>query len=214
MSLITEEQLKKIGEKMPDALVTEITGLINLICPDFGMNRDILHEFLPNLLHESAEFTRLEENLNYSAQRLVQVWPSRFPTIAAAQPFAHNPRALAGKVYNNRKDLGNEQPTDGWDFRGGGAIQLTGRGMYSAFARFMLNRFGMNRTAQEWADLIRTTQKWSMYAACWFFSVAKDLNDEAVNDEMKIIVKRINGAFNGLDERMMYYTLCKKYIPE
>jgi len=197
---------------MPEPLVTEITGYINLICPDFGMNRDILHEFLPNVLHESAEFTRLEENLNYSAKRLTEVWPTRFPRIADASPFANNPRALANKVYGGR--MGNEQRNDGWDFRGGGAIQLTGRGMYSAFARFMLDRFGMKRTTQEWAELIRTSQKWSMYAACWFFSVAKDLNDLAINDEMRTIVKRINGGFNGLDDRMMYYTLCKKWIPE
>lgn len=210
--LITEDQLKNIATRMPDPLVKEITGYINLICPDFGMNRDILHEFLPNVLHESAEFTRLEENLNYSAKRLTEVWPTRFPNIAAAAPFANNPRALANKVYGGR--MGNEQRNDGWDFRGGGAIQLTGRGMYSAFARFMLDRFGMKRTAQEWAELIRTSQKWSMYAACWFFSVAKDLNDLAINDEMKVIVKRINGGFNGLDDRKMYYTLCKKYIPE
>jgi putative chitinase len=210
--LITEEQLKNIATRMPDPLVTEITGLINLICPDFGMNRDVLQEFLPNVLHESDEFTRLEENLNYSAKRLTEVWPSRFPNIAAAQPYANNPRGLANKVYGGR--MGNEQRNDGWDFRGGGAIQLTGRGMYSAFARFMLDRFGMKRTAQEWAELIRTNQKWSMYAACWFFSVAKDLNGLAVNDEMKVIVKRINGGFNGLDDRMKYYVLCKKHLPE
>lgn len=212
MSLITEEQLKNIATRMPAALVTEITGYINLICPDFGMNRDVLQEFLPNVLHESDEFTRLEENLNYSAKRLVEVWPSRFPNIAAAQPYANNPRGLANKVYGGR--MGNEQRNDGWDFRGGGAIQLTGRGMYSAFARFMLDRFGMKRTAVEWADLIRTSQKWSMYAACWFFSVAKDLNGLAINDEMKAIVKRINGGYNGLDDRMKYYVLCKKYLPE
>lgn len=212
MTLITVEQLKNIATRMPEPLVTEIASLVNLICPDFGMNRDVLQEFLPNVLHESDEFTRLEENLNYSAKRLVEVWPSRFPNIAAAQPYANNPRGLANKVYGGR--MGNEQRNDGWDFRGGGAIQLTGRGMYSAFARFMLDRFGMKRTAVEWADLIRTSQKWSMYAACWFFSVAKDLNALAVNDEMKAIVKRINGGYNGLDDRMKYYVLCKKYLPE
>lgn len=211
--LITEEQLKHIAWKgrMSDTLITEVTGLINLICPDFGINKDILHEFLANVLHESDEFTRLEENLNYSAKRIAEVWPSRFPKLSDAEPFANNPRGLANKVYGGR--MGNEQRNDGYDFRGGGAIQLTGRDMYASFARFMLNKHGMRRTAQEWADLIRTGQKWSLYAACWFFTVVKDLSQMAIDDEMGVIIKRINGGFNGKDDRYRYYELCKKWIP-
>lgn len=212
MTLITEEQLKNIAwkKRMPETLITEVTDLVNLICPGFGIDKDILHEFLANVLHESDEFTHLSENLNYSAQRIVDTWPTRFPNLAAAEPFARNPQSLANKVYGGR--MGNEQRNDGWDFRGGGAIQLTGRAMYSGFARFMLNRFGMKCTAQEWAELIRTNQKWSLYAACWFFTVVKDLAQLAIDDEMGTIIKRINGGFNGKSDRMKYYELCKKYI--
>jgi len=209
--LITEEQLKHITPRMPADLVKEVVAHINLICPDFGMNRDILHEFLANVLHESIEFTAMAENMNYSAKRIHEVWPGRFPTVESAMPFANNPRALANKVYGGR--MGNEQPNDGYDFRGGGPIQLTGRSMYSAFARFMLSQFEMRRTAQEWAELIRKELKWGMYSACWFFSVAKDLNQLAIDDQMKTIIKRINGGYNGESDRNRYYELCKKWIP-
>ena len=86
--------------------------------------------FIGQVLHESSMLERLEENLNYSAQRLTQVWPRRFPTLAAAQPFARNPRALANQVYGGR--MGNDEPGDGWRYRGRGLIQITGKNNYRA----------------------------------------------------------------------------------
>lgn len=88
-----------------------------------------LRHFLAHLHHESAGFSRLEENLNYSAKRLTQVWPSRFKTLAAAKPFERNPRALANRVYGGR--MGNTGPNDGWIYRGGGLIMLTGKNNYT-----------------------------------------------------------------------------------
>ena len=52
--------------------------------------------------HESCDFTKYTESLNYSAKRLMQVWPRRFPTLAIAEQYAHNPVALAEKVYGGR----------------------------------------------------------------------------------------------------------------
>src|SRR4029077_17008268 len=51
--------------------------------------------FLAQVAHESGEFSRLVENLNYSAARLCAVWPGRFPTVEAAQPYERNPERLA-----------------------------------------------------------------------------------------------------------------------
>ena len=82
--------------------------------------------------HETGgQMQPVSENLNYSARRLTEVWPSRFPTIAAAAPFANNPQRLANKVYGGR--LGNVDPGDGWLFRGRGLAQITGRENYARF---------------------------------------------------------------------------------
>ncbi len=82
--------------------------------------------------HETGgQMQPVSENLNYSAKRLTEVWPSRFPTLAAAQPCAGNPRRLANKVYGGR--LGNTGDDDGWLYRGRGLAQVTGKTNYAKF---------------------------------------------------------------------------------
>ena len=84
----------------------------------------VRHEVGPNMLP-------IVENLNYSAQRMCQVWPSRFPTISHAAPYANNPEALGNKVYGGR--LGNGV-FDGFKFRGRGiGAQITGYDSYKKY---------------------------------------------------------------------------------
>ena len=84
---------------------------------------------MAQISHECGAGHDVVENLSYTAGRMMQVWPSRFPTMASAQPYAGNPRALANKVYNGR--MGNRAGSDdGWNFRGRGASQTTGREGY------------------------------------------------------------------------------------
>lgn len=87
-------------------------------------------QFLGQIFHESGLLTITRENMNYSAARIKQVWPTR----PEAVKFAHNPQGLANCVYNGR--MGNRKGTDdGWRFRGGGPLQTTGRWNYETIGK-------------------------------------------------------------------------------
>lgn len=90
-----------------------------------------LAHFMAQISEECGAGTEMVENMNYThAQRIMAVWPSRFPTYDSAAPFVGQPRLLGDKVYNGR--MGNGLGTDdGFNFRGRGCLQLTGRSSYA-----------------------------------------------------------------------------------
>lgn len=142
---------------------------------------------------ESGCFRLVEEILDYSAERLCQVWPKRFPTTAEAAPFAHNPEALANRVYANR--MGNRDPEsgDGWRFRGRGLIQLTGRSNYERFAH------SLGCTVEQAADHA-ATQQGAADSAVWFWTT-NQLNPLADSWAIDTMTKKINGGGHGAAER-------------
>jgi putative chitinase len=152
--------------------------------------------FIGQCAVESANFTRLQENLKYSAQRLTQVWPSRFPSIEAATPYANNPEKLANFVYAGR--MGNLQDGDGWQFHGRGLIQLTGRENYENCG----NGIGVDLINDP--DLLLTPQ-YAALSAGWFWN-KKSLNALADTQEYGTMTRRINGGTTALDERIAKIT--------
>lgn len=86
--------------------------------------------FLAHVSVECAQLNRVVENLHYSARRMTQVWPRRYPTLAAAAPYAENPEALANHTYGGRNGNGDQASGDGWRYRGRGLLQITGRANY------------------------------------------------------------------------------------
>lgn len=140
---------------------------------------------------ETAGFTRLTENLNYTAERIRAVWPSRFPTVASAQPFARNPEALAEKVYGGR--FGNLSDGDGWKYRGRGTKQTTFRDNYAEVQLVT----GLNVLADP--DQLADPDK-GLRAGCVYWE-AKGCNAIADRDDIDALTKRVNGGLNGIVDR-------------
>jgi putative chitinase len=203
--LITPQQLKDICTHMGLDRATKMAALLNELCEKYGVkNQDVFEEFLANVLQESLEFQHKVENMNYRAETLMKVWPSRFPTMAIAGEYARNPEKLANKVYGGR--MGNNQPGDGYKFKGGGFIGLTGREVYTKYAAYL------NEPVEQVAQKVQIDDRYALDSAFWFFCILKDLEDEAIKDDFIGIVKSINGGTIGLKDRQFYYARVKSVM--
>ena len=149
--------------------------------------------FVAQLAHESGLVPQ-EENLTYRAARLCQVWPARFPTLAAAQPYAFNPHALGDRVYSGR--MGN-QVGEGYLYRGRGLVQLTGRDNYATYGRMT----GFDLLGQP--DLLLQIGVSALVAGA--FWQAHGLNGPAEAGDVATVTRAINGGTQGLDDRERLY---------
>jgi putative chitinase len=199
--LITAEKLDRVTDTLTYARCATLSSMLNDACDRYGVtNMDEFDEFLANLLQESGECSHKTENMNYKAATLISVWPNRFNWNNAPQ-YARQPEKLANFVYGGR--MGNNQPGDGWRFRGGGYIGLTGREVYSKYAAYIGKEIGIT------ADLVRSNDYYALDSAFWFFYVMKGLKDESIRDEWIGIVRSINGGTIGLKDRNFYYERIK-----
>ena len=166
------------------------------ITKHFGLSAERSAHLLGQASHESGGFKRVCESLYYSsADRIRKVWPSRFPTVEDAQPYARNPKALADKVYSNR--MGNGE-NEGSVFIGRGFLQLTGKDNYRSFAADM-------RLPEVMTDPSLIETDYAFETAYWFFEKNKlfKIADDGVNtDTIEKITKRVNGGYHGLQDRM------------
>jgi len=192
--MLTAERLKRFAPKArADIIAALVQGWPAMQAA--GINSALrLQHFLARAATETGGFTALEENLNYSAERLMAVWPKRFPTLAAAKPFARNPQLLANKVYGGR--MGNKGPNDGWTYRGSGILQTTGRDNFRE-AGFEAN-----------PDDLRTPEG-GLKAAIIFWT-KRACNRLADKDNATAICEVVNGGRNGLDEQIQWLAKAKK----
>lgn len=155
----------------------------------FNLGGRELGDFVGQVLHETQLLERLEENLNYSAQRLTQVWPARFPTFGAAALYQYKPEALANKVYGGR--MGNTAPGDGWRYRGRGIPQITGRDNYVTLAKLT----GLPLVDQP--ELLLNPDGAMRCGVLWW---EKKIPDGAIGS-VESVTRVVNGSTVGLAER-------------
>ena len=153
--------------------------------------------FFAQTAHETGGFKAFSENLNYSASGLQGIFGKYFPG-TLEESYARNPEKIANRVYADRMGNGNEASGDGWKYRGRGALQLTGKANYKAFADYL-----GKQEIMETPDLVATT--YAFESAMFFFDKNKlwSICDQGVNDAAILaLTKRINGGTHGLDDRM------------
>ena len=159
--------------------------------------------WLATLAHESARFTRLVENLNYSAQGLAQTWPSRYADMtgqpnATAIRIARKPEDIANLTYSGRMGNGGAGSGDGWRYRGRGLIQITGRANYARSGAEM----GIDLIAKP--EQLEQPYLAAMSAAEWWHR--HGCNDLADTGDMAAVTRRVNGGLTGMGDRLKLYS--------
>ena len=157
--MITKELIKKIAPNAPENIVE----VLNDMLPKYDIdNKQRIACFLGQTAHESGGFTKLTENLNYSAQGLCNTWPKRFPNMASAEPYHRKPELIANKVYGGRLGNGDEASGDGWTYRGSGLIQTTGKANYEKLSE------AIGKELSECVEYCRTIEG-AVESACIFW---------------------------------------------
>ena len=195
------QSLRKALPRAPEPWLVALLSVPQI----YGIDTPIeLASFCAQLAHESSEFTRLEENLNYSAARLMQVWPSRFPDSDTALAYAHNPEKLANYVYANRMGNGPPESGDGWRYRGRCPIQLTGANNYKSCAK------DTKLDIIEHPDLLLQPIE-GITVCCWYWQ-SRDLDRFDDDEFARQETKAINGGTHGLARRQEYLDLLIKEL--
>lgn len=190
-------------EKIP-GLRAGIIETAGAVFRKYGIDTPLLMaHVMAQISHECGAGHDVVEGLNYSAGRMMQVWPSRFPSMASAAPYAGNPRALANKVYNGR--MGNMPGSDdGWNFRGRGASQTTGREGYARLAK------ATGLDVLNHPDLVNNPKHFiecgvADFVNCGCLPYAKA-------DDVVSVTRRLNGGTVGLRQRIAWLAKWKAAI--
>lgn len=198
------QHLQRIVGATPDGVLGNET-LTKFQCHFKVPTKAMVAHFFGNVHHESGGFTIGEESGMYSAQRLLQVFPKYFSTMAQAQRFAYKPEAIFNLTYGGR--MGNNMHGDGWKYRGRGAIQTTGKYNYDMLGKYVGEDLVSN------PDLVATKYYWE--SAIFYFNDRKiwDLAKDISESSIQLIRRRINGGLNGLEDTRKwvkyYYNLMK-----
>ena len=186
--------------KLPAAVIAQIPETAR----EFEITTNLrLAHFLAQCALESTGFTATVENLNYSAPRLVQVFPKYFRGVDP-NAYARNPEKIGSRVYANRMGNGDEASGDGFKFRGRGYIQLTGKNNYTNFSKFV----GEDCVANP--DLVAT--KYPLASAAFYFNSNNiwAICDRGADDAtVTRVTQAVNGGTHGLAERLQNF---KKFM--
>lgn len=187
---VTKRMLSELG--IPDERAATYLPALRKALPQHDIDTPLrVAHFLAQVIHESGGFRRVRENLRYSAERLLEVFPGRF-TPEEAEEFEGDAKAIANRVYANRLGNGDEASGDGFRYRGRGLIQITGKGHYRRFSRFIDD------------DVVahpdRVARKYAVESAVYFWKL-RNINEAADADDVKRVTRKVHGGKGGLEQR-------------
>lgn len=190
------ERVQRFAGTVVDQYGKDLLPKLNEILSEYKINKNPRRfaHFMAQLAHESAHFARLEENLNYSGKGLWNVFRKYFDNLEHAETFARQPEKIANRVYADRMGNGSEESGDGYRYRGRGFIQLTGKDNYQKIG----DRIGLDLVSNP--DKVSQDVEIALRVAADFWD-SRNLNKYADKDDIRAVTRRINGGYNGLEDR-------------
>jgi putative chitinase len=221
----SKDELKKIFPNASDVVLEKLAYVLNNFGKDFGLNsKEKLNHFLSQAGHEVGGFSNglgVEENLNYSLIGLKKTFKKYFQLNAAdtlgtkrdPTSYVNNPSLLANYVYCCRMGNGNELSGDGYKFRGRGIFQLTGKGNYTKFKNWYVSKYGNDKDFVSNPELLKENDTIAILSALWYYKerVIDKVNIDSTT-AVKTVTLKINGGYNGLNDRKIRYQKAKDSI--
>jgi putative chitinase len=197
--MLTLEMLQGLwpdGNQKVPGLVEGIANAAPDVFPRYGLDDDL------TIAHAMAQFsvecgagTGMEENLNYSAEGLLKNFSKHFTAETAAQ-YAHNKQMIANIAYGGRMGNGPPESNDGWNYRGRGLCQTTGRNNYQALAdNYGLDLINDPDLAKD--PLMALEVGVAQFCQCGALPPAQA-------DDVREVTLKINGGLNGFPDRQAW----------
>lgn len=167
--------------------------------------------FIAQMGHESSGFSRLVENLNYSAENLVptfgrhRITPQQAAALGRTETQPANQKAIANLVYGGewgKKNLGNQVAGDGWKYRGRGLKQITGLSNYHSCGQ------ALKLDLISYPELLERDE-YAARSAAWFYVSHGCLHHSGDVERVTLL---INGGRNGLDKRRALFNLAESVL--
>ena len=228
---VTIEMLRAVGARGDDKYLNGIALHINRLAHMYGVNdKHRMCHFLSQIGHESR-FRIVEENLNYSETNMKKVfgcssggWVNgnclpekrrRLKLWNSPSMYANNPENLGNYVYANRLGNGSEASGEGYKYRGRGLIQLTGKSNYRMYTE-VHNRKNPNDQQDfvAFPDLVLSSTEYGVESAFVWWDMNK-MNQSCTgssDEDIRRVTKRVNGGYNGLEDRMHLFRTVLKII--
>lgn len=203
---LTEEALHSMWPRATSRRIAAVARVSRDVFAEFKISTPLIAAHcMAQISHENSAGTATRENMNYSAERLMQVFGvgkhSAAITWPEAERLANKPRDIAERVYGlgnprKAKELGNTQAGDGYRFRGNGDLQTTGRGGHARVAQ----RTGIDVEANP--EMMEDPAISFRVAVAEF--AALGCIKPAAADDIGTVTKKVNGGANGLAERKVW----------
>lgn len=202
--MLTPDTLRRMWPKAPQSKIDAICATSDDVFAEFGVtDPKVVAQLMANISHENGAGTIVRESGNYThAERIVEIFgaphSSAGVTLHEAQALVGHPQLLFERVYNLphspklAKDLGNFMAGDGYNCRGAGDLQTTGRGALTALGK----RVGVDLISNP--DVL-ADPKLSFRVAVADFVALKCVGP-ASRGQTAVVRRLVNGGKNGLAE--------------